>query len=60
MQKVDRNVVDVVYSIVLDQAVVLDHLPGAAVRHGDDWLVTRRTYCQVATLGEKTVPTPCR
>ena len=57
---VDKNHVDVVYSIVLDGAVVLDHLPGAAVRAGDHWLVTRQTYCQVATLGATTVPEPCR
>lgn len=60
IEGVDTTNVNVVYSILLDEAVVLDHLPGAAVRDGDQWLVTRRTYCQVATLGQKTVPEPCR
>ncbi|MGZ6972584.1 MAG: endonuclease/exonuclease/phosphatase family protein [Acidimicrobiia bacterium] len=60
MEGVDAKHVDVVYSILLDQAAVLDHLPGAAVRVGGRWLVTRRTYCQVATLGQSTVPEPCR
>ena len=57
---VDKNHVDVVYSIMLDGAAVLDHLPGKAVQDGGVWLVTRRTYCQVATLGTSTVPEPCR
>jgi hypothetical protein len=60
MQAVDAGHVKVVYSILLDSAVVLDHLPGDAVREGDRWLVSRPTYCQVATLGESTVPSGCR
>ncbi len=60
IEGVDADHVNVVYSIVLDGAVVLDHLPGKAVLDGGVWLVTRRTYCQVATLGAKTVPEPCR
>lgn len=60
MSRVDANHVDVVYSILLDQTAVLDHLPGQAVREGGKWLVSRRSYCQVATLGEPTVPEACR
>jgi endonuclease/exonuclease/phosphatase family metal-dependent hydrolase len=60
IEQVDSKNVNVTYSILLNGATVLDHLPGAAVRGGDRWLVTRRTYCQVATLGQATVPEPCR
>lgn len=60
MNAVDRDHVDVVYSILLDQTAVLDHLPGQAVREAGRWLVSRRSYCQVATLGEPTVPEACR
>ena len=60
MNAVDRDHVDVVYSILLDQTAVLDHLPGQAVREAGTWLVSRRSYCQVATLGETTVPEACR
>jgi endonuclease/exonuclease/phosphatase family metal-dependent hydrolase len=60
MSAVDRDHVDVVYSILLDQTAVLDHLPGQAVREAGTWLVSRRSYCQVATLGEATVPEACR
>jgi endonuclease/exonuclease/phosphatase family metal-dependent hydrolase len=60
MERVGRDRVDVVYSILLDDAVVLDHLPGASVRRGGAWLVSRPTYCQVATLGQSSVPAPCR
>jgi endonuclease/exonuclease/phosphatase family metal-dependent hydrolase len=52
--------VDVVYSILLDQAAVLDHVPGGAVRQGGRWLVSKDAYCQVASLGQSTVPEPCR
>jgi endonuclease/exonuclease/phosphatase family metal-dependent hydrolase len=60
MQQVDANHVDVVYSILLDQAAVLDHSQGEAVREDGEWLVSRRAYCNVATLGLTTVPEPCR
>ena len=60
MNAVDRDHVNVVYSILLDQTAVLDHLPGEAVREAGTWLVSRRSYCQVATLGESTVPEACR
>lgn len=60
MNQVDADHVDVVYSILLDQTAVLDHLPGQAVREAGEWLVSRRSYCQVATLGEPTVPAACR
>ena len=51
---------DVEYSLLLDGAAVLDHLPGGAVKVGDTWFVTRKTYCDVSTQGEKTIPEPCR
>ena len=54
------DAVDVVYSILLNGAVVLDALPGRAVKVGDKWLVSRSTYCQVATLGVDTIPEPCK
>jgi endonuclease/exonuclease/phosphatase family metal-dependent hydrolase len=52
--------VDVVYSVLLNGSVVLDALPGRAVRDGPRWLVSKATYCQVASLGTDTVPEPCR
>jgi len=55
-----KDAVEVVYSILLDGNVVLDALPGRAVREGDQWLVSKATYCQVASLGTDTVPEPCR
>ena len=57
---VDPNHADVTYSLLLDEAVVLDHLPGAAVRVGDQWLVTRTTYCDVSTQGQDEIPPPCQ
>lgn len=60
MERVDADHVNVVYSILLDQAEVLGHLPGSAVRKGDRWLVSRASYCQVATLGQSTVPEACK
>ena len=60
MRRVDASHVDVVYSILLGDAVALDHLPGGAVRTGSRWLVTRRAYCAVATLGTTSVPEACR
>jgi endonuclease/exonuclease/phosphatase family metal-dependent hydrolase len=50
----------VTYSLLLDGDVVLDHLPGEAVRSGDDWLVTRQTYCDVATQGQPEIPEACQ
>jgi hypothetical protein len=50
---------DVTYSLLLDGNAVLDHLPGGAIRSGDTWLVTRRTFCDVATQGMTTIPPPC-
>jgi endonuclease/exonuclease/phosphatase family metal-dependent hydrolase len=49
----------VTYSLLLDGNAVLDHLPGGAIRSGDTWLVTRRTFCDVATQGMTTIPAPC-
>ncbi len=60
MSAVDADHVDVLYSILLGQTPVLDHLTGQAVREGGRWLVSRRSYCQVASLGEPTVPEACR
>jgi endonuclease/exonuclease/phosphatase family metal-dependent hydrolase len=57
---VDDTHVDVVYSILLDQAAVLDHVQGGAVQVGGTWLVSKDAYCQVASLGVDTVPEPCR
>ncbi len=50
---------DVTYSLLLDGNTVLDHLPGGAIRSGDTWLVTRRTFCDVATQGMTEIPAPC-
>ena len=52
--------VAVVYTLLLEEAAVLDHVPGAAVRVGDDWLVSRRTYCDVSTQGADEIPPPCQ
>lgn len=54
------DAVDVVFSILLDGNVVLDALPGRAIREDGRWLVSKATYCQVASLGTDTVPEPCR
>jgi endonuclease/exonuclease/phosphatase family metal-dependent hydrolase len=56
----DADHATVVYTLLLDGAAVLDHLPGAAVRIGGTWFVSRRTYCDVSTQGAKEIPTPCR
>jgi endonuclease/exonuclease/phosphatase family metal-dependent hydrolase len=60
MSPVDATHVSVVYSLLLDDAAVLDHLPGEAVKQGDRWLVSRRTYCDVSTQGAEVIPEPCR
>ena len=57
---VDPTHADVTYTLLLDGAAVLDHLPGAAVQSGGRWLVTRRTYCDVSTQGATEIPPPCR
>lgn len=57
---VDADHANVTYTLLLDGAAVLDHLPGAAVRVDGRWLVTRRTYCDVATQGATEIPEPCR
>lgn len=53
------DAVDVTFSILLDGNVVLDALPGRAVRVDGRWLVSTETYCQVATLGVDTIPEAC-
>jgi endonuclease/exonuclease/phosphatase family metal-dependent hydrolase len=55
-----RDAVELVFTITLDGAPVLDRLPGRAVKVDGRWLVARRSYCQVATLGIDTVPEGCR
>lgn len=55
-----RNTVDVTFSIMIDGNVVLDALPGQARLGDGHWLVTTKTYCQVATLGVDTIPEACR
>jgi endonuclease/exonuclease/phosphatase family metal-dependent hydrolase len=57
---VDGDRAPVTYSLLLEEAVVLDHLPGEAVLVDGRWLVSRRTYCEVATQGEPEIPEPCR
>jgi len=57
---IDSEHADVIYTLLLDGAAVLDHLPGAAVRQDGRWLVTRRTYCEVSTQGATDIPEPCR
>jgi endonuclease/exonuclease/phosphatase family metal-dependent hydrolase len=57
---VDADHANVTYTLLLDGAAVLDHLPGAAVRVDGRWLVSRRTYCDVATQGATEIPEPCR
>jgi endonuclease/exonuclease/phosphatase family metal-dependent hydrolase len=57
---VDDTHADVTYSLLLDGAPVLDHLPGAAVEVDGEWLVTLQTYCDVSTQGAETIPPPCQ
>ena len=52
--------VDVMFSILIDGNVVLDALPGQAKLVDGHWLVTTKTYCQVATLGIDTIPEACK
>ena len=54
------DAVDLVFTITLDGKPVLDQLPGRAVEVDGEWLVARRSYCQVATLGVDTAPEGCR
>ena len=60
MKPVDTTHANVTYTLLLDGAAVLDHLPGAAVQVGPRWLVTRRTYCDVSTQGATEIPPPCQ
>lgn len=57
---IDSSHADVTYTLLLDGSAVLDHLPGGAVKAGDRWLVTRRTYCDVSTQGSDDIPPPCQ
>ncbi len=56
----DATNATVTYTLLLDGSPVLDQLPGAAVQQDHRWLVTRRTYCDVATTGADEIPEPCR
>ncbi|HVJ98035.1 MAG TPA: endonuclease/exonuclease/phosphatase family protein [Acidimicrobiia bacterium] len=57
---VDSTNANVEYSLLLDGAAVLDHLPGAAVKPGTTWLVSRTTFCDVALQGVKEIPAACQ
>lgn len=57
---VDAQTADVTYTLLLDGAAVLDHLPGQAVLVDGEWLVSLRTYCDVSTQGADEIPPPCR
>jgi len=56
---VDGATVAVTYTLLLDGSPVLDHLPGRAVRVDGTWLVSRRTFCDVATQGASAIPPAC-
>jgi endonuclease/exonuclease/phosphatase family metal-dependent hydrolase len=60
IEAVDTTTADVTYTLLLDGAAVLDHLPGQAVLVEDQWLVSLRTYCDVSTQGADTIPEPCQ
>lgn len=60
VEMTDPTHASVTYTLLLDGAAVLDHLPGGAVKVGERWLVTRRTYCDVSTQGSDEIPTPCQ
>jgi endonuclease/exonuclease/phosphatase family metal-dependent hydrolase len=60
MEPDGEGAVKLVFSITLDGKVVLDQLPGGAIRVDGRWLVQRGTYCAVATIGTKDVPKPCQ
>jgi hypothetical protein len=60
MKRTDANNVAVVYTLLLDDQAVLDHLPGNAVNENGTWLVSRSTYCTVSTQGADEIPEPCR
>jgi hypothetical protein len=50
----------VTFAILLDgTVVVVGPRAGEAVRVGDRWLVTRRTYCDLSTMGAEEIPEPC-
>jgi endonuclease/exonuclease/phosphatase family metal-dependent hydrolase len=57
---VDATHASVVYTLLLDGSAVLDHLPGTAVKPAATWLVSRRTFCEVATQGVKVIPEACQ
>ncbi|MEJ7582614.1 MAG: hypothetical protein WKF43_00745 [Acidimicrobiales bacterium] len=60
MRRISDDEVAVTYTILLNDQPVLDTLPGTAVRHESGaWLVARATYCEVARLGEPTLPEGC-
>lgn len=60
IEVVDDTHANVTYTLLLDDAAVLDHIPGAAIKIDNRWLVTLRTYCDVSTQGSSTIPEPCQ
>ncbi len=56
----DASHAEVTYTLLLDGAAVLDRLPGKAIQIDGRWLVSRRTYCDVATQGATEIPDACR
>jgi len=51
---------DVTFTLLLDGNAVLDHLPGRAVKVGDQWRVANRTFCDLATTGTDQAPAACQ
>jgi endonuclease/exonuclease/phosphatase family metal-dependent hydrolase len=56
----DPTHADVTFSLLLDGTAVLDHLQGKAVKVGDSWFVTKRSFCDVGTTGMKEIPAACQ
>jgi endonuclease/exonuclease/phosphatase family metal-dependent hydrolase len=50
----------VTFALLLEGNVVVGPRDGEAVRVGSRWLVTRRTYCDLSTMGAAELPEPCR
>jgi hypothetical protein len=56
----DATHADVTFSLLLDGTAVLDHLPGQAVKIGERWYVSKRSFCDVGTQGMKEIPAACQ
>lgn len=50
---------DVTFSLLLDGESALGDLSGQAVMVGDTWLVSRQTFCDIATTGLDEIPPAC-